>query len=42
MKLLDLTLRTPEENLALDEAILETADTGNPHVKIVAQFVTAN
>ena len=31
MKLLDLTLDTPEENLALDEALLETAEqTGQP------------
>jgi lipoate-protein ligase A len=28
MKLLELTLETPEENLALDEALLETAEAG--------------
>ena len=28
MKLLDLTLETPAANLALDEALLETADEG--------------
>ena len=28
MKLLDLTLPTPAENLALDDAILEQAETG--------------
>jgi lipoate-protein ligase A len=28
MRLLDLTLATPEENLALDEALLEWADSG--------------
>ena len=28
MKLLDLTLSSPEENLALDEALLEEAEAG--------------
>ncbi len=35
MKLLELTLETPEENLALDEALLEQAEAGNHPVEML-------
>ncbi|MEW4563893.1 lipoate--protein ligase family protein [Bremerella sp. JC770] len=35
MQLLDLTLPTPEENLALDEALLTQAETGNQVVEVL-------
>lgn len=35
MQLLDLTLPTPEENLALDEALLEEAEQGNTPVELL-------
>ena len=35
MKRLDLTLATPAENLALDEALVETADVDQSHVELL-------
>lgn len=35
MHLLDLTLPTPEENLALDEALLETAEAADDHPEVL-------
>lgn len=35
MLLLDLTLASPEANIALDEALLEQAEAGDPHAEIL-------
>jgi lipoate---protein ligase len=42
MQLLDLTLETPEENLALDEALLESAEANCAHSAVLARASEAD